>query len=120
MADSLKPRQARAIAALMVAGSITEAATLANVPRRTLTTWLQTEPFRAELRKAQDEAVSTARRIMAGASIDAAEFLAGQLRGIAPLDIKMQAARELLRHVTALDTAARIEAIQDVIDSAKD
>lgn len=69
-------RRGRAIAALMAARSVTEAAQLAGVDRRTVHRWLQDDAFRAELAQAEGQLIDqAARRLLSGytAALDVLE-----------------------------------------------
>jgi glutamine synthetase type III len=60
--DRLTPAQRRAIAALLTARDTRSAATLSGVNERTLHRWLTLTHFRAELQKAENQAINTAIR----------------------------------------------------------
>ena len=55
----LKPKQSKALAALLDTGSITGAAEAAGVTRETLHSWLRDDEFKQALRAAEDEAIRT-------------------------------------------------------------
>ena len=62
--DSLTPKQHRALAALLQARTIGDAAAAAQISMRQLMRWLQQPEFVAELRKAEAEIISDAVRAL--------------------------------------------------------
>jgi phage terminase small subunit len=64
--NSLTAKQARAIVALLTARTVSDAAIEAGVSARQLGRWLGDETFRAELQRAQDEAIGAAVRRFSG------------------------------------------------------
>lgn len=66
MTAQLKPKQQKALDALIESGSVQEAADAAGVSRRTVTTWIREPGFLDALRAAEDGSVKAmARRLLA-------------------------------------------------------
>lgn len=92
---TLSGKQKRAIAAILAARSITEAAEISGIARRTLYRYLSQDSFRNELQKAESEILAcTGRRLLQEqlASVDALAYL----RDSAAESVRLQAARCLL------------------------
>ena len=111
----ISPRQRQAVEALMTAPTIRAAARLAKVSERQLYRWLDAPAFRAELHRAEGEALGGAARRLAALAGQAVETLAGALdadvghsRIRAAVAILEQAQR--LRELTDLE--ARITALE--------
>jgi hypothetical protein len=62
----LTTKQARAVAALLIAPTLCEAAKNAGISERQLARWLAEDAFRMALQRAQDEAIGAAVRRLAG------------------------------------------------------
>lgn len=71
MATNGNPRQKRAIAALLAEPNVKAAAASAGVGYRTILRWLEDPIFRAALTQAEDQAIDSAVRLLAGAGADA-------------------------------------------------
>jgi hypothetical protein len=96
--NMVTPKQAKLIAALLVARTAREACRQAGVPERTLRAWKQTPEFRAALKDAEGGVLREA---------------AGLLQSMT-----LPAARVLRRLLHARDPAVRLRAAQTVIDRA--
>jgi hypothetical protein len=116
----LSPSQARAVAALLEARNVGEAAEKAHVPARTIYRWLQTPAFVAALRQAEGEMLDGATRRLLGmqqAALDAIEDVLQDTN--TPPAVRVQAARValdgLLRLRDALVIEARLQALEGMI-----
>lgn len=121
--NELSERQNAAIAALLSAGTVSEAAKVAGVPRRTLYKWLELPEFAQTLRAAECETIKgTSRRLSWTANKAAArvEYLIDdpdtpptvQLRAAQiALDaaIRWRESTDLEERITALEAATQTE-----------
>ena len=85
----------KAIAALLAAKNIEQAAKVAGVSRETLFRWQTDEAFQAALEAARRDVVSTAITGLQTAIADAVEALRRNLAAVAP-SVQVSAARALL------------------------
>ena len=118
-ARDLAPKKAQAIAALLSAPSVDKAAEVAGVSKRTLWRWLREDAFKAELIRAEGEAIADATRRLVGlqgaALAVVEETLADRFQ---PSAVRLQAAKLVfdvlmkLRSLNALEERlARLEAL---------
>jgi hypothetical protein len=93
----LTPKQRRAIAALMTAPTIGEAAKTAKVGERSLYRWLKEPAFMAELQAATRAAIDATVRRMATISVAATGTLASVMKDTdAPAGVRVRAADVIL------------------------
>jgi len=93
----------RAIAALLTARNVQEAAKLAGVSERTLSRWLAEPGFRAGLLTAEGDAIDAATRrllTLQQAAIDTLEQVLGDV-GAGP-GVRLRAAQAVLEHMLRL------------------
>jgi hypothetical protein len=103
----LTPTQQRSITALLTSRSASEAATVANVPPRTLTRWLTDDTFKAALRHAEACVLDEATRrlvVLLAASLDTLETLLQD----ADSRVRLRAA------VAILTQAIRLHELRDI------
>jgi len=124
MADNgtLSCKKHRFLQALLQAKSIREAAGLTHISERTAWRWLRDPTFRAELRRAQDEALGQATRQAVGTLGEALETLRDVMaRPSAPASARVAAARAVLevglRLAETLDLAERVAALEERVDA---
>lgn len=119
---TLKPRQHKAIEALLHAGSVPEAAQACGVPERTLYRWLREDAdFCAALVAAEGGAIDEAARQLIGAAGTAITTLQGLLTKSASDHVKVRAAEVILSHLLKLrelrNVEARLTALEAVMRS---
>ena len=102
--SSLKIRQQETLPILASAASITEAARLSNVSRRTLTRWLKDEDFRKQLSQIHEESAELARVKLQGLMLQAASVLEDTLHDPNPA-LRFRAAQSAIRFSTELNTS---------------
>jgi hypothetical protein len=119
-ARPLPPRQARALAALLVAPSVADAARETGVPERTLRRWVgEDTTFRAELRAARVElraGLSAALRARALEAVDTLATVMGDASS--PAASRVSAARTLLELTIrdqAEDLAERMQRLEALL-----
>lgn len=97
----LTPKQAKAIEALLTEGTITGAAAVVRIERKTIQRWLHLPEFKAELRANSDAAIIAAAGKLALSADEAIEAIKGVM--VAPTlpgaAIRLRAADTLLNHV---------------------
>lgn len=74
---TLKPKQARAISALLTSKTFEEAARLTDVTTRTLREWMKIPEFSIELQRQEDELTDEIRRRLASGTSKALQALEG-------------------------------------------
>jgi hypothetical protein len=124
--SELSDRQRKAIAALMAARSVPEAAQAASVGERTLYRWLADDDvFRAALTAAEDRAIDTAARRLVQAAGDSVDVLI-TIRDDpeAPAAVRGRMAQILLDNLLRLrelrDVEARLSALEATIGKQGD
>lgn len=99
----LRPRQRRAISALLSAPTLKDAAERAGIGERTLRRWLQDAAFREALHRAQDETLAQAARQSLAAMGEALATLQGIMADpLAQPTARVSAARAVLEHAARL------------------
>ena len=115
--NDLKPRQVAAIAALLATGKIPDASTAAGVSTKTVYAWLKQDAFKAELRRAEGDAMRGLVRRLAGLGDLAADALKDALNSEQDIDVRLRATGLYLSRGPALFELAnvldRIEALED-------
>jgi hypothetical protein len=105
----LRPNQRRALAALLAAPTLAEAAARAGVGERTLRRWLGDAAFRAELHRAQDEAMAQATRQSLAAMAEALQTLQAIMHDpTAQPSARVSAAKSILEHAARLYEATML------------
>ncbi|MCC7354529.1 MAG: hypothetical protein IT330_12335 [Anaerolineae bacterium] len=105
----LRPGQRRAIAALLAASTLAEAAQRAEVGERTLRRWLKQDDFRRALHQAQDQVLGQATRQSLAAMTDALDTLKGIMANpLVAAPARVTAARSILEHATRLYEATTL------------
>jgi len=105
----LRPNQRRALAALLTAPTLAEAAARADVGERTLRRWLRDAAFRAELHRAQDEAMAQATRQSLAAMTGALQTLESIMADpTAQPAARVSAAKSILEHAARLYEATAL------------
>ena len=115
--DTLTPRQYKAIAALLAAASIRQAAVDADIPEKTIYNWLRDARFQAAYSAARREAVQQAiARLQRSATAAVSVLLMLMAKDTTPAAVRLQAAGKVLdlalQGVTVDDLIARIEALE--------
>lgn len=114
--NGLTPKQLRAVEALMSGSTLGAAAAKAGVSRRTLARWLDTEPFRAALRVAQDDLVADLVRRLAHEADCAIDALHAALIDDEQPALRLRAADVTLSKLLLLreqhDLAQRVAALE--------
>jgi hypothetical protein len=109
-------RQAAGIAALLTCGTTSAAARQSGIAERTLRRWLTRPEFRAALRAAQDEALSSITRRMTATADQAVGALVDALAADQPPGIRLAAARLVFTALPGLlevnDLVERIEVLE--------
>lgn len=116
---ALKPRQTKALAALLETGTISAAAEAAGVSRETLGKWMQEEDFRAALRATEDESIRTM-TIRLTAKVDAAidKVFALIADPKTPPSVQLRAADTILQRVLELRELSIVEDRLSAIETA--
>jgi hypothetical protein len=122
--QSLTTRQRRAVAALLAAPTLTEASVLAGVHVRTLQRYLQDAAFRAELHRAQDEAMAQATRQSLAAMTEALQTLQAIMADpTAQPSARVSAAKSILEHAARLyeatTLAERLAALESKVEAER-
>lgn len=118
----LSPAQGLAVRALVVSGSVVEAAKVARVTERTVRRWLTSEDFRAAYRAAARDAASEATSALLAAQHDAVRTLVEALRDESP-PVRVRAARVLLeigRHAADGDLDERLTQLEQEVTAWRD
>ncbi len=110
MSEELTIKQRRAIKALMVSSSLSEAARAAGVSPRSLTRWLDDPTFRAELTRQEQAAIDAASRRLAGLAAEAVREVEAILKSEAAPSIKLRTAEMILSHLLRLRELVNLEA----------
>jgi len=116
---TLSPHQKRAIPALLLEDTITDAAEQAGVNRTTLSRWLADDvSFQTELSRAQDRAIDVAISRLSGEAAAAAKTLADIHKDTAVSDaIRVQAAQAIIKWTMHLreskQLADRVAALEE-------
>ena len=112
--SNLHSRQKTVIPILASAASITEAARLSNISRRTLTRWLQDEDFRSQVAEFQQQAAELARVRLDGLALQAISVLEDTLHDPNPV-LRFRAARDTIRFSTEINLARKLrDQVQDM------
>jgi hypothetical protein len=107
----LRPKEARAIAALLCEPSVEAAARTARVGARTLRRWLQRPDFAEELSRAAREAMAGATKSLRAASVEAVETLRAVLADAeGPTTARVSAARVVLEQAQRAAEREELEA----------
>jgi hypothetical protein len=107
----LRPKEVRAIAALLCEPTIEAAARSAKVGARTLGRWLQRRDFAEELARAAREAMAGAMRSLQAASVEAVETLRAILADEeGPTTARVSAARVILEQAQRAAEREQLEA----------
>ena len=116
--SSLSARQQKALPILGAAASISEAARLSKVDRRTLYRWLQDEDFRAGLAQFHQHATELASVQLQGLALHAVSALFELMESPSP-DIRLRAIRTVLSCSTKLNElrklAGDVQALSDAL-----
>ena len=116
--SNLSARQRKALTLLGAAASISEAARLSKVDRRTLHRWLQDEDFRAGLAQFHQQATELASVQLQGIALHAVRALAELLESPNP-DIRLRAIRTALSCSTKLNELRKlgddVQALSDAL-----
>ena len=116
----LTAAQERALSALLSERTIQGASEASGVPYRTITRWMQQEPFsqayRARLDALVNDAASSLKKSLTGA-VEVLREIAENAE--APPNARISAARTLLdsglRYIETLDIIQRLEAVEDAV-----
>lgn len=112
----LTTQQRQALAAMLQAGSLTEAAKIAGVNRVTLYRWMADPTFAAALREAESEALAALSRRLVTMGDAAAAALTDALAPGQPIKERLRAAEivlaNLLRIKELLDFEQRLTALE--------
>lgn len=101
--SALTPKQARLLAALLVAPSLGEAAKTAGVPERTARVWRQLPAFRQALADGRRQSLEEATTRAAAALVGAVDVLTSIMNDkAAPVGTRLVAARAILQTAPAL------------------
>ncbi len=112
--SNLHVRQKETIPILASAASITEAARLSNISRRTLTRWLGDEDFRSRVAEFQQQAAELARVRLDGLALHAISVLADTLHDPNPA-LRFRAARDTIRFSTEINLVRKLrDQVQDM------
>ena len=110
----IQVRQKEAIPILASAASITEAARLSNISRRTLTRWLEDEDFRSQVAQYQQQAAELARLRLDGLALQAISVLEDTLHDPNPA-LRFRAARDTIRFSTEINLVRKLrDQVQDM------
>lgn len=119
--SNLKPRQLRAIAALIASDSVEEASARSNIPAITLRRWLRAAEFQKHYREALREVWRAALDDLQKGSIEAVRALRETVRGSGPASAaRVSACRVILETLGAVKLAelderlARVEQVRIV------
>jgi DNA-binding MurR/RpiR family transcriptional regulator len=118
--EKLSRKAQQAIAALLTASTLAEAARTAGISEPTLWRWLQRAEFQAAYREARRAAVGQAVAHLQRASGEAVETLRAVMRDLdTPASARVSAARTVLdlalRAVELEDLAARVDALEQAL-----
>lgn len=103
MGENVTPRQRKAIEALVLTGSKTDAAERAGVRRVTVYRWLRQPAFLAELERATSEAMDALSLALVGVGDLAIKTLEGGMAaGDATWSVRVRSADVALRHLLRL------------------
>jgi phage terminase small subunit len=103
LGENVTPRQRKAIEALVLTGSKTDAAERAGVRRVTVYRWLRQPAFLAELERATSEAMDALSLALVGVGDLAIKTLEGGMAaGDASWSVRVRAADVALRHLLRL------------------
>lgn len=108
--DTLTPKQVKAIAALMQARTVGDAARECGISERTLLRWLATSEFQTALRDAVREGVDAAVRRLSGLAASAVAALGKEMANqSSPPGARIRAADVILARLLALKELADLE-----------
>lgn len=115
----LTPKQQAAIAALLAAKDVRQAALLAGVPERTLFRWLALDDFRAALAREETRIITHTSRLLTAATAEAVQTMQDTMRDPNALpgvrlrasDLLLKNAREYREHEQLEERLARLEDI---------
>ena len=105
----LSPRQQAALPILASTPSITHAASLSKVGRRTLHRWLQDPEFRGQLGKLQRESAEFAKGCLRSLTFQAVLHLGDLMESSSP-EIRLRAIRAVLNYSTKVDEIQELSA----------
>ncbi len=123
---NLSARKQRAVTALLLSSSLTEAARVARVGERSIRRWLASDAdFQGALAAAEQEAVDHAARRLAGCTAAALDALEGVIRNDgASAGVRVRACEVVLSCLMKLRAAqgveARLAALEGVLNGTKD
>lgn len=107
---TLRPKQRKALEALIISGEVTQAATAAGVSRETVYKWLKEPEFKAALSQAESEAIGNLSRALVMLGEQATETLrAAMSDNEAPAASKVRAADIVLDKLLKLRTLFSLE-----------
>lgn len=115
----LSAKQYAAIAALLSAKDVRQAALLAGVPERTFFRWLNDDNFRAALAKEEARIITHASRLLTAATAEAVQTMQDTMRDANALpgvrlrasDLVLKNAREYREHEQLAERLAKLEEI---------
>lgn len=115
----LSAKQHAAIAALLAAKDVRQAALLASVPERTLFRWLGLPDFRAALAREETRIITHTARLLTAATAEAVQTMQDTMRDPNALpgvrlrasDLVLKNAREYREHEQLEERLARLEEI---------
>ncbi len=108
--NELSERQRRAIAALLSARNVSEAAQAAQVGERTLRRWLAEPTFRAALTGAEGQAIDAATRRLVSLTDSAIDVLTTVMQDPdAPSGVRLRAAQGVLDNLLRLRELRNVE-----------
>lgn len=115
--NELTPRQYKALAALLAAPSVRQAAADAEIPEKTIYNWLRDTRFQGAYRAARREAVQQAiARLQHAAAAAVSVLLMLMAKDTTPAAIRLQAAAKVLdlalQGTQLDDLAARVEQLE--------
>lgn len=108
--NQITPQQQRAIACLLAAKSVADAAKSAGVPLRTLFRWLSQDAFVTALRAAERELIATAARRLVAMQSDALDRVAALIAADAAVKDEVR----LRASVAVLDFAIKLRMLSDL------
>lgn len=119
-ADSLTPKQYKAIIALISEDTHQEAAEAAGISPSTLRRWQKQPAFRAEYRAERRRLMETAVGLLQSKAMAAVEALERNLNcGVASVEVRAASAilDRALKGVELYDIVERIEALEEVLEN---
>lgn len=116
MTQKVTPRQKRAVEALLTTPSLTEAASVAGVSRKTLYKWLRQPAFQQTLQQAEADALAALQRRLVRLGATAGDVLEAAMGPEEEMRHRLRAAGlvldNLLRLRELVELAERVEALE--------